>query len=267
MKILAIAFATFESFLRNRILLFFFVIFLGIVLLMMSPLLAIKAANAARHGQGEQGYILELVSVVIYMVSGFGSLLAAWAATEALAGEMRSGTVLAVMARPLWRWQFLTGKYLGVQMVLFSYILLMLGLSHILAWIGGARVPAASWILILYPLVRYALYSAIGLLLATFFGQIVSLSLVFLLSILISLSPMSHHLQGGLFSKLFTLLHFILPSTEILSEERFLTITHASLRQTGWMEHCLTLAYGLDYALVCLVLAIWSFRYRSLVCD
>jgi hypothetical protein len=29
----------------------------------------------------------------------------------------------------------------------------------------------------------------------------------------------------------------------------------------------LTLAYGLDYALVCFLLAVWSFRYRALVRD
>jgi len=53
----------------------------------------------------------------------------------------------------------------------------------------------------------------------------------------------------------------------LLSEERFLTITHAALKQATWLEHLTTLAYGLDYALVFLLLAIWSFRYRSLTHD
>jgi hypothetical protein len=53
----------------------------------------------------------------------------------------------------------------------------------------------------------------------------------------------------------------------LFSEERFLTITHASLKQATLLEHLTTLSYGLDYALVFLLLAIWSFHYRSLTRD
>ncbi len=58
-----------------------------------------------------------------------------------------------------------------------------------------------------------------------------------------------------------------LPSTSLLSEERFLTITHATVKQIGLLEHLTTLAYGLDYALVFVLMAMWSFRYRSLTRD
>jgi hypothetical protein len=58
-----------------------------------------------------------------------------------------------------------------------------------------------------------------------------------------------------------------LPSTTLLSEDRFLSITQAALKQAGWLDHLITLAYGLDYALVFLLLAMWSFHYRSLKRD
>ena len=35
---------------------------------------------------------------------------AAWASAEAVAGEMRSGTILAVLARPVRRWEFPQGS-------------------------------------------------------------------------------------------------------------------------------------------------------------
>jgi hypothetical protein len=59
----------------------------------------------------------------------------------------------------------------------------------------------------------------------------------------------------------------LLPSTGLLSESRFLTITQASLQKVTWDVHAITLAYGLDYALVCFLLAVWSFRRRSLIRD
>jgi hypothetical protein len=53
----------------------------------------------------------------------------------------------------------------------------------------------------------------------------------------------------------------------LLSESRFLTITQTSLEKITWDVHAITLSYGLDYALVCFLLAVWSFRRRSLSRD
>src|SRR5256885_422168 len=37
-----------------------------------------------------------------------------------------------------------------------------------------------------------------------------------------------------------------------------------SLKPIPWSEHLTAMAYGLDYALVCFLLAVWSFSHRSL---
>jgi Cu-processing system permease protein len=121
-KIRTIAFNTFGSFLRNKVILLFCSLFVCIVALMTSPLLFYKSMTSAANAQQMQGVILNTVAAVISMVSGFGSLLAAWAAADSVAGEMKSGTVLAVMARPLHRWQFMAGKYLGVLMLMAVYV-------------------------------------------------------------------------------------------------------------------------------------------------
>jgi hypothetical protein len=54
-----------------------------------------------------------------------------------------------------------------------------------------------------------------------------------------------------------------LPSTDLLSETRFLTITQARLKLVPWTNHAIALAYGLDYALVFFPLAVWAFRRRA----
>ena len=64
-----------------------------------------------------------------------------------------------------------------------------------------------------------------------------------------------------------TPIHLFLPLTSVLSEERFLVITKASLRPFPWTNHLTALAYGVDYALVCLLLAVFVFQRRSLVRD
>jgi ABC-type transport system involved in multi-copper enzyme maturation permease subunit len=97
-----------------------------------------------------QGFILGTVSGVMSLVSGFGSLLAAWAAADSVAGEMKSGTVLAVMARPLRRWEFLAGKFLGVLMLMGIYVTAMLGITILLSWLGGQHIQTSIWPLLLY---------------------------------------------------------------------------------------------------------------------
>ena len=150
MKIRTIALSTFGSFLRNKIILLFCSLFVCIVLLTMFPLMSYKSMTNASNAQQMQGLILNEVAAVMSMVSGFGSLLAAWAAADSVAGEMKSGTILAVMARPLRRWEFLAGKYLGVLMLMAVYVLAMFG-SNVSSCLAGR------------PALPYCLVDAIGL--------------------------------------------------------------------------------------------------------
>jgi hypothetical protein len=62
-------------------------------------------------------------------------------------------------------------------------------------------------------------------------------------------------------------LYALLPSTTLLSEQRFLELTKANLKPVSWTDHATALAYGLDYALVCFLLAALLFRKRSVTRD
>jgi ABC-type transport system involved in multi-copper enzyme maturation permease subunit len=266
-KIRTIAWNTFGSLFRDKLIILFVVLFACIVLLMMTPMLGAKAMRTAANAGQMQSMVLGLIAIIMSMVSGFGSLLAAWASADAVASEMKSGTILAVMARPVRRWEFLAGKFFGVMMLMAIYVLLMFGLSYLLAWMGGERIQSTAWVLLIYPLVRYAAYSAIAMLLVTVVNPVASFGFVAVISVLASvLAPASG--ESGTFPAWLRLpLYVTLPSTTLLSEDRFLSITHASLKQAGWLEHATTIAYGLDYALVFLLLAMWSFHYRTLKRD
>ena len=264
MKVRALAWNTFASLLRNKLIMLFCAVFLCVVLLMMSPLMAMRSAAGAPAEAGTM--VLSLVSVIMGMLTGFGSLLAAWSAADAVAGEMKSGTILAVMARPVRRWEFLLGKFLGVQILMLIYVLAMFGMSYLLAWIGDARIQTTTWVLIVYPMVRYAIYSALAILLVTMMHPVFAFGIVLVTSVVAAMvSPVSR--SGNFPDWLRQGLYVVLPSTNLLSESNFLSITQATLKQMAWSDHLLTLAYGLDYALVIFLLAVWSFRYRSLTRD
>jgi ABC-type transport system involved in multi-copper enzyme maturation permease subunit len=259
-----IALSTFGSFLRNKVILLFGSLFVCLVLLMMSPLLAFKAMTNAANAQQMQGFVLNEIASVISLVSGFGSLLAVWAAADSVAAEMKSGTILAVMARPLRRWEFLAGKYLGVLMLMAVYVVAMLGVTFLLAWLGGQSFHTSIWTLIAYPLVRYAIWAAISMLLVTMLHPILVMGIVIILMTLIQIfATASRHMPNWVRLPV----HLTLPLTNLVSEERFMVITRASLKPFPWTNHLTALAYGLDYALVCFLLAIFVFQRRSLARD
>jgi ABC-type transport system involved in multi-copper enzyme maturation permease subunit len=266
MKVRAIALNTFAGFLRNKLIVLFCAIFLCILLLFLTPLTMMKA-QAAQSAAQTESFVITIVGMLMTMISGFGSLLAAWSAADTVAGEMKSGTILAVMARPVRRWQFLLGKYLGVQLLMAVYVLFMFGFSYLLAWIGGEHIQTTPWVLIVYPLVRYAIYSAISMFLVTMMHPVFAFGIVLLTSILAYMVQPGSRPPAFLPGPLKAIVYTLLPSTELLSEGRFLTITQASLQKITWDVHAITLSYGLDYALVCFLLAVWSFQRRSLLRD
>lgn len=268
MKLRTIAFNTFGLFLRDKLLIVFASLFLCVILLMMTPLLTLKGRTTISNMEGMQAYVLGLVSAIMYMVSGAGSLLSAWAAADAVHSEMKSGTILAVMARPVKRWEFLLGKYFGVLLLMACYVVAMVGLSFLLAWMGGQRVQSSLWLLFVYPLVRYAIYAALAMVVATVAHPVITWAFTLLLGVSAALVvPGRDEPTNWALRALKTTLYYVLPSTHFLSEDRFLIIKHTSLRQTLWGEHLLTVLYGLDYALVALLMAMWSFHYRSLKRD
>ena len=263
MKIRFLAWITFLALLRNRLIILFFAVFICVMLLMMTPLLTFKSMAADNPSQG-QGMILSLVSGIMSLVSGFGSLLAAWSAADAVASEMKSGTIMAVMARPVRRWEFLLGKYCGVLMLMAVYVIFMFAITNLLAFIGGERLVTNPWVLLVYPMVRYGIYAALAICLVTVMHPLFAFVIVMIAGVLADLVSPSSIGAGFLPPWLHSGLYYVLPSTNLLSETNFLAITSSSLKPTPWTDHLTALVYGLDQALVFLLLAAWAFRRRGL---
>ncbi|HXR33056.1 MAG TPA: ABC transporter permease [Verrucomicrobiae bacterium] len=265
MKLATLALSTLESFLQNRMIVLILVLAACVVLLMMFPLLNASYHTTAENQQSMASVVLEVISNVMSFVSGLGSLLAAWAAVDAVSSELKSGTVLAVMARPVKRWQFLLGKFLGVMLFMACYVGMLISVSYLLAWLGGVKIQAAPWVLLVYPLVRYSIYAALATLCATAVHPVVSMGAIFVVSILTDVVMPGTVAWYHKVAWLKTAIYYVLPSTNLLTEGRFLSLRQAAVKQTTLLEHAISLGYGLDCALIFLLLAMWAFHYRSLL--
>jgi len=205
--------------------------------------------------------LLHDIAATMSLLSAFGSLLAAFAAADSVSAELKSGTVLAVMARPLQRWQFLAGKYFGVLLLMLVYTVCMLGAGLFLYRLAGLPFRAPWWILIVYPLVRYAVWAAISMFLVTFLHPIVTLGVAAVISTWVLVTPGAAYYPEWIRVPL----QVIFPlTTSVLSEDRFFSMTQQTLHRYPWAYHATALAYGLNYALVCFLLAAFLFQRRSL---
>jgi ABC-type transport system involved in multi-copper enzyme maturation permease subunit len=264
MIIRALALNTLGTLLRNKIVVLFCAVFLCLLMLMLTPLLQVRSMANAMSPTQSQGMVVSMVAGIAGLASGFGSLLAAYCAADSVFSEIKSGTILAVLARPVRRWEFLFGRYLGVQLLMVIYVTFMLALSYALAWLGGEPLFGSPWPLVIYPLVRYAFYSAMAILFVTAMHPVSAFALVLVVEVLASMVAPGSFAAHSLPAWLANGTYYVLPSTGLLSETRFLAVTQSSLAATPWTEHLTALAYGLDYALVLFLLAVWSFSKRSL---
>ena len=262
MRIWAIARNTLTGFFRSKILIVFALVFGCILLLTLASMSAVRSIRAGGNVQQVRELALVMLASALGLVSGFGSLLAAWAAADALGSELKSGTILAVLARPVRRWEFLLGKFLGVELLLGIYVLFASVFTFILTWSVGEQLYSVPWAMLVYPLVRYTVYSSIGLLLATFLPAGVAIGGTFFVFVLTNSLDAIHRVAP---EWVYAVLHSTLPSMNLLSETQFLVLSASPLESASLGRHWISLGHGLDYSLVLFLLAVWVFRKRSLI--
>lgn len=265
MKIWALAFNTLQGLLRNRVVIVLFVVYVVVLLLSLSPMLFIRQSATATNGTDLSSFFLSELTVLVVITSSVGSFFAMAGGAYAVSSEIRSGTILAVMARPVARWQLIAGSYLGVQGLLVLYIAFMLGFEKILSLIARQPIATSWWVLVAYPFVRYLLYSAIGLFFSVFAGPILAVALTFLTSILTLMLEDRTGVLSHLPRLILTPLRYVFPSVDLLGEERYLSVTSSPLHGWTFSQHLTVLGHGLDYATIMLLLATWIFRRRPLV--
>src|SRR5437016_4628742 len=86
----------------------------------------------------------------VYVVNYLASFLALFLSVAAISGEVDSGTLHAVLARPLRRSEFVLGRWLGYGFMIAVYIVAMTGLVLLIArLVAGYEVPDPTHALLL----------------------------------------------------------------------------------------------------------------------
>jgi ABC-type transport system involved in multi-copper enzyme maturation permease subunit len=105
---------------------------------------ALLVGNARAEGLPEVEIIVgtsQVLILVAFMFSFVLAMTAAFLAAPAIAGDLESGVLLSIAARPIRRGEIVLGKWLGLVVIVVGYALLASLLEEGVAWLMTGYLP------------------------------------------------------------------------------------------------------------------------------
>ncbi len=266
-RLWAVALNTFREAVRNRV--------LYVLALFAVGLMAFSVVLGALSMHEEIRIIKDLGLAGISLV---GVVIALFLGVNLLSKELDRKTVYFVIPKPLRRWEFLLGKYVGQVLTLAVLVVLMASiLAALLAVQGGSHgvVMVRAEVLVL---VELALVTAVAMLFSSFSSPYLSAMLTAALWVIgrnraeLVAFATGKKLEGTALGTTLELVADLVPdfhalyvSGSQLGDEASAQAVSVHESFVSWGYVAEAGLYGLFYAAVCLVLAMVLFSRRDLV--
>jgi len=251
-RVWAIAVNTFREAIRDRIL---------YLLLVFSLLLIVSSVVLSLLTVGSRVKII--TDIGLASISVFGVLISVFVGIGLVSREIQRRTIYTVVTKPVYRYQFLLGKYLGLLLTIFCNLALMsLIFLAVLAWQGGTIGPVllAAILMIFLELV---LVTGFALLFSSFSTPITSAVFTMALYVTGHLSGglllLKDHVKSEVSRWCCDALYYLLPNLGLFN------LKHHAVHGLPLREGQLLLAliYGLLYAGAVFLLSVAVFRRRD----
>lgn len=220
----------------------------------------------------------------------FGSILSVVVTAQLFFSEIENRTALTMLAKPVYRWEFIVGKFLGVFLVLLAFVgLMMFLLGCVLYWRESALMEQnpsefesgrlVSYLglfqLMLSELLKFSLLAGITLFIASFSNtNLYTVILSFFVMIICQLQYIARDnwsdLDNPILRGLVWLLSLIFPNFQMFNVGELLIFPKAENLLTTASNQLSTdaylglLAYGFIYTVALLALSAYSFRRREI---
>ena len=254
MKIQAIALNTFKEAIRDRIL--YLLLFFAALCLILSRVLALLTV----------GDPLKIIrDVGLSAISLFGMLMSILIGTGLVYKEIDKRTIYTLLAKPIHRFQFILGKFLGLIFTLFIMLALMGIIFQIVIFLYSSQVEWRMFIALGFLFLELCLITSVAIFFSCFSTPILS-----------SLFSLSFYLIGHLSWGLKTLiqkmpsgggrtlaggLYIFLPDLEKFNFKTEI-IHHLSIPANLLL---FSSVYGVFYTIFVLALAVLVFRKRDFI--
>jgi ABC-type transport system involved in multi-copper enzyme maturation permease subunit len=264
-NIIIIALNTFKESIRDKIL--YNIVFLALAMAIMSILLG-------EWSVFDRAHVIKGLTFSIMSVSGL--LISIFVGISLVQKEIQKRTVLTLLSKPLFRGDFILGKYVGLIMVVSAHLTLLTVVFYGILWMTDS---SPQWILlqaIFMIFIEMALVVAMAVLFSSFSTPV--LSALFTMGLYISghlsneilkqialLKVMSgdpfvkeYYTQMEFFAKL---ANYILPNLHHFN------IQHQIIHGLALPENYIftTVAYGFGYIVLLLSISVWWFSKRDFV--
>ena len=259
-RITAIAWNTFREAVRNKIL--YSLLFFALLIIVS----ALAIGNLTLHEE-----VRTIRDIGLFGIDLFGVIIAIFVGVNLLYKELDLKTVYTILPKPLWRWEFVLGKWLGMLLTLAVQMGVMgLVLGVVLAVEGASfDAPTAKAVWLLF--VNVMLVTSIAVFFSAFSSPF--LSGFFALGCFVvgravpdiralgeRLGPSAKAVLNLLCS-LMPNLHIFYPSGAIVGAED--VSVHRQFVSSGYLLWAT--GYGVAYSVAVLVLAMLIFRKRDFV--
>ena len=251
MRVLSIALNTFRENLRDKLL---------YNLLIFALLMIGSSVLLTRLTVGEWDRLI--IDLGLSSINLFGVLIAIFVGISLVSKEIEKKTIFTIISKPVPRYEFLLGKYLGlVVTLLINTVVMAAGLLAVMAYLNAPVTPMLFKALG-FIFMEFLVITAVALVCSTFTST--TLSAIFTLSVYVV-----GHLSTDL--KLFgdnmddagkailNAIYYVLPNLERFNLKGHV-IHHIDAPATDLV---LTAAYGLTYAAFLLLLASVIFQRRD----
>jgi len=254
MKVFSIAMNTFREAIRNRVL--YLLLIFALIMIGSSRILSMLTV-------GDESKIIK--DLGLFSISLFGVLLAVFIGVGLVSQEIERRTIYNILSKPIYRHQFLFGKYLGLLLTILITIGIMAAEFLPLVYLKtGSWEFSLIWgvVLIFFEVV---IITAFAILFSVFTTPI--LSSVFTLSVFVvghlsrNFLILRDRVTSPIAKWLFTILYYLLPNLENLNIKT--QLVHHLPIPPEFIPFAI--AYSVTYAAMVLFIATLIFQRRSFV--
>lgn len=252
MQLWAIAANTYRENIRDRVL--YSIVFFAVLVLCAS--LVMEEITI-----GDQDKVVR--SVALGAIRAFGSVMSIFLGIGLVYKEIEKKTVYTIVSKPIARWVFIVGKYLGLMGVILTMIALMAGL-YVTLMLTQQGPPALSvyeswWMLT----VELGLLTAWAILFSSYSAPITAASFSIAVFIIGHLADdiwrFGLQAESEQVRQIAGILYWFLPNLSVFNVHD-LAVHHLPIPLTQLLH---ATGYGLGYTAVVLSLAVWVFSGRD----
>jgi Cu-processing system permease protein len=251
MRILAVAQNTFRESVRDKVL--YVLLFFAAVAILGS-----KALGWVSMGQDIK--IMKDVSLAAVLI--FGVLIAIFVGTNLVYKEIDKRTLYTILARPMRRYEFILGKYLGLAFLLALVTVVMTAVAAIYILALGGSVTASFFLAAALIYAELLLITAFAVLLSSLTSPILGALIVFSIFLFghatTILVDLPQQIEGAS-RYLLRAIYYVVPNLNNFNiRAEAANAVDISLTYVLW-----ALAYGAAYTALLLILAAWAFERKD----